>query len=181
MQPRADEPVVVGPTGPAAPVDEPIDFASWVDERQRSLIGFAQLVGGDRGGAEDLVQNALAKAYLKWSKIGSPGHHPEAYVRRIIVNEHASLWRRAWKRREYSTDRLPESKAADGVETDTTWALVQALPARQRAAIALRFYCDLSVAETAEAMGCSQGTVKAHTSRAIARLKTQLTAGDGDD
>jgi DNA-directed RNA polymerase specialized sigma24 family protein len=79
------------------------------------------------------------------------------------VNENASLWRRAWKRRERSTELLPEPRPVDAAPVDTTWALVQALPTRQRTAIALRFYSDLSVAETAETMGCSEGAVKTHT------------------
>lgn len=152
------------------------DFATWVDDYQRSLLAFAQLVAGDAYTAEDLVQTALARAYLKWSTLGAPGQHPLAYVHRIIVNENASLWRRAWKRRERSTDSVPETAQPEGPGYDQTWAMVQTLPARQRTAIALRYYADLSVAQTAEAMGCSTGAVKTHTSRAMAKLT--LAHGD---
>jgi RNA polymerase sigma-70 factor (sigma-E family) len=154
------------------------EFSGWVAEHQRSLLAFAQLVAGDAATGEDLLQTAFARAYLKWPKIGAAGEHPVGYVRRTIVNENASMWRRAWKRRERSTASPPEPEMVDVAPVNTTWALVQALPARQRAAIALRFYADLSVAETADAMGCSQGAVKTHTSRAIAKLRVALAEGD---
>ena len=153
------------------------EFSTWVADYHRPLLAFAQLIAGDAQTGEDLLQTALARAYLKWPKIADAGQHPLGYVRRIIVNENASMWRRAWKRRERSTSSLPESEMVDITSIDTTWAFVQALPPRQRAAIALRFYADLTVAETADAMGCSQGAVKTHTSRAIAKLKDALTDG----
>ena len=151
------------------------DFTAWVSDHHRSLLGFAELVAGDAATGEDLLQAALAKAYLRWPQIG--GQHPLSYVRRIVVNENASLWRRAWKRRERSTDAVPEPDVVDGTSVDGTWALVQALPRQQRAAVALRFYADLSVAETATAMGCSTGAVKTHTSRALAKLKDAIISG----
>lgn len=153
------------------------EFSAWVVEYQRSLLAFAQLVAGDAQTGEDLLQTALARAYLKWPRLADSGQHPLGYVRRIIVNENASLWRRAWKRREKTSSMVPESATVDDTAVDTTWALVQALPARQRAAIALRFYADLTVAQTAETMGCSEGSVKTHTSRAIAKLKAALADG----
>lgn len=153
------------------------DFTDWVSDYQRSLLAFAQLVAGDRQTGEDLLQIALARAYLKWSRIGASGQHPHAYVRRIIVNENASLWRRPWKRRERPTSILPERPDSTDFTPDSTWVLVQALPARQRTAIALRFYADLSVTDTAEAMGCSPAAVKTHTARAVAKLKDALGEG----
>lgn len=153
------------------------EFTAWVSDYQRSLLSLAQLVAGDGATGEDLLQNALARAYLRWPQIGASGQHPLGYVRRMIVNENASLWRRAWKRRERSADAPPEPEAVDRTSVDGTWAMVQALPRQQRAAVALRFYADLSIAETATAMGCSEGAVKTHTSRAIAKLRTALTSG----
>jgi RNA polymerase sigma-70 factor (sigma-E family) len=174
--------------GEMVAVDRPVgdagattDFTAWVTDYQRPLLAFAQLVAGNRETGEDLLQTALARAYLKWPKIGAPGQHPHSYVRRIIVNENASLWRRAWKRRERSTGAIPESDAVAPTLVDSTWALVQSLPVRQRTAIALRFYADLSVTETADVMGCSEGTVKTHTSRALATLKAALIEGGRDD
>jgi RNA polymerase sigma-70 factor (sigma-E family) len=145
---------------PAVSARAVANFTAWVADHHRQLLNFAQLVAGDASTGEDLLQIALARAYLKWSKISARGEHPLGYVRRIIVNENASLWRRAWKRRERSTGSVPEVGRIDPTPIDTTWAMVKALPSRQRAAVALRFYADLSVTETAEAMGCSAGAVK---------------------
>lgn len=149
-------------------------FSEWVGSHQRSLLSFARLISGDAHAAEDLVQVALAKAYLKWGKLSGEDHSPLAYVRRVIVNENATLWRRPWRRQEQLTGTPPERAAVGEEALDTTWALVQALPLRQRTVVALRFYADLSVIDTALAMGCSTGTVKTHTSRAMATLKERL-------
>ena len=108
------------------------DFSAWVRDYQRPLLGFAQLIAGDPQTGEDLLQTALARAYLKWSKIGAAGQDPVGYIRRIIVNENASLWRHAWKRRERSTATLPEPATSDEGSIDLTWSAVQALPTRQR-------------------------------------------------
>jgi RNA polymerase sigma-70 factor (sigma-E family) len=164
---------------PAVSPQTVADFTAWVADHQRPLLDFAQLVAGDASTGEDLLQIALARAYLKWSKISARGEHPLGYVRRIIVNENASLWRRARKRRERSTGSVPEAGTVDPTSIDTTWAMVQALPSRQRAAVALRFYADLGVTETAEVMGCSVGAVKTHTARALAKLRETL--GDGGE
>jgi RNA polymerase sigma-70 factor (sigma-E family) len=162
---------------PAAGARVVADFTAWVADYHRPLLHFAQLIAGDASTGEDLLQIALAHTYLKWSKISARGEHPLGYVRRIIINENASLWRRAWKRRERSTGSVPEAWTVDPTSIDTTWALVKALPARQRAAVALRFYADLSVIETAEVMGCSVGAVKTHTARALAKLRAALADG----
>jgi RNA polymerase sigma-70 factor (sigma-E family) len=173
------DPARGGPAGRRAEIER--DFASWVDDHQRSLLAFAQLVSGDDHGAEDLVQQSLTKAYLRWDRLSEPGQNPQAYVRRIIVNDNASLWRQTWKRREHPTAQPPDRAALAGEPVvDTTWHLVQSLPLRQRTVVALRFYADLSVAETADLMGCSTGAVKTHTSRAMAKLKTALTESDAD-
>ena len=104
------------------------DFTAWVSDHHRPLLDFARLIAGDASTGEDLLQIALARAYLKWSKISARGEHPLGYVRRIIVNENASLWRRAWRRRERSTDSVPEAGTLDPTSIDTTWEMVQALP-----------------------------------------------------
>lgn len=165
-------------TSPPSPHAQAVsEFSGWVADHQRPLLAFAQLVAGDEQIGEDLLQTALARTYLAWSKIGALGEYPAGYVRRIIVNENALMWRHAWKRRERSMPSPPETEMVEPTPIDTTWALVQALPVRQRTAIALRFYADLTVAETADAMGCSQGTVKTHTSRAIAKLRSAFRRG----
>lgn len=158
--------------------DRSEDFARFVAQHDRRLLGFAHLVTGNHADAEDILQTALAKAYLKWSRLGRDDFNAVAYVRRIIINEHRSLWRRAFKRREYATDALPEQPVHDAPVEDQTWDLVQALPPRQRTVVALRFYSDLSVAETAELMHCSEGTVKSQTSRALTSLRRAVREQD---
>ncbi|MDQ3104034.1 MAG: SigE family RNA polymerase sigma factor [Actinomycetota bacterium] len=163
------------------------DFTSYVAARQQALLRTAYVLTGDRHSAEDLLQQALAKAYLSWHRLRDPGA-ADGYVRKIMVNEHTGWWRRAWRRNERSTEELPEPRSgspADSTgrcdERDAMWSLLQSLPPRQRAAVVLRYYEDLSEAETAAVLGCSVGTVKSQTSRAIAalrqRLATETTTG----
>lgn len=155
-------------------------FVEFVQARQGAFLRFAYLLTSDHHTAEDLVQTALAKTYLSWDKIRDRDA-VDAYVRRIIVNEHTSLWRRAWKRNERPTEQLPEHVSADhdGGDRDAMWRVVQTLPTRQRAAVVLRYYEDLSEADTAAILGCSVGTVKSQTSRAIASLRTTLADQPG--
>nr|CAA9363885.1 MAG: hypothetical protein AVDCRST_MAG46-3543 [uncultured Nocardioidaceae bacterium] len=159
---------------------EEAQFIEFVAARQQALLRTAYLLTSDHHAAEDLVQTALAKAYLSWHKLREPAA-ADGYVRRIMVNENTSLWRRAWKRNEYATETLPERPTRDastGVEQrDEVWALVQTLPPKQRAAVVLRYYEDLSEAETADALGCSIGNVKSQTSRALATLRGRVTPG----
>jgi RNA polymerase sigma-70 factor (sigma-E family) len=150
------------------------EFSAYMEARQASLMRTAYLISGDRHTAEDLVQTALAKLYLAWDRVEDRGSL-DGYVRRVIVNEHNSLWRRPFKRREHATDQLPEqaAPAAPGGRNDDLWALVQTLPKKQRAAVVLRYYEELSEAETAEILGVSVGTVKSQTSRALAALRSR--------
>ncbi len=141
--------------------------------RQPSLLRTAYLLTGDRHAAEDLVQTAFAKLYLSWDKVRDHGSI-DGYVRRIVVNENNSLWRRAWKRRELASDALPERPhhdEYDGGAGRELWDLVQTLPRKARAVVVLRYYEELSEAETAEALGISVGTVKSQASRALAALR----------
>lgn len=149
------------------------DFSAYMAGRQPSLLRTAYLLTGDRASAEDLVQTAFAKLYLSWDQVRDR-QSLDGYVRRIVVNEHNSLWRRPWKRRERSTETLPESPVHDAYDEGRSaalWQFVQSLPPRQRAVIVLRYYEDLSEAETAEALGISVGTVKSQASRALATLR----------
>jgi RNA polymerase sigma-70 factor (sigma-E family) len=150
------------------------EFSSYMAARQPSLLRTAYLLTGDRHTAEDLVQTALAKLYLSWDKVQRQ-ESVDGYVRRILVNEHNSLWRRPWKKRETTTSELPEqaAPATSGGRDDALWELVQTLPRKQRAAVVLRYYEELSEAETAEVLGVSVGTVKSQTSRALAALRTR--------
>jgi len=155
------------------------DFAAYLAARQPSLLRTAYLLSGNRQDAEDLVQTAFAKLYLSWDKVRDHGSM-DAYVRRILVNEHNSLWRRAWKRREHTAedtvlhalDKPHHDAHDDGIGT-ALWEVVQTLPRKARAVVVLRYYEEMSEAETAAVLGISVGTVKSQTSRALAALRTR--------
>ncbi|HEY8456683.1 MAG TPA: SigE family RNA polymerase sigma factor [Actinopolymorphaceae bacterium] len=160
--------------------DADAEFSAYVAARQKALVRTAYLLTGDQHSAEDLVQTALARTYASWHKIKDKGA-VDAYVRRAIVNEHKGWWRRAWRRLERSSAEVPEptgqsvpDHAATSADREHLWELVLTLPPRQRAAVVLRYFEDLSEAETAKALGCSVGTVKSQTSRALASLRRQL-------
>lgn len=157
------------------------EFSAWMGARQPALLRTAYLLTGDHHSAEDLVQTTLAKVYLSWDKV-QRREVIDGYARRIMVNENNSLWRRAWKKREVSSSEIPDRVGADDSydegQSTTLWAFVQTLPRKQRAVIVLRYYEELSEAETAEALGISVGTVKSQASRALATLRQQApTAG----
>jgi len=144
-------------------------FDAFVLARSRKLLRTAYLLTQDHSLAEDLVQTALAKAWFAWSRI--EGGDPEPYVRKIMVNTYSTWWRRRWNG-EQPTDELPEQAAPAGTEEPTDiWRALQRLPRRQRAVVVLRFYEDLSEAETARILGCSTGTVKSQISKAFAKLR----------
>ncbi|HEY9562368.1 MAG TPA: SigE family RNA polymerase sigma factor [Nocardioides sp.] len=155
------------------------EFSAWMSARQPALLRTAYLLCGEHHGAEDLVQVTLAKVYLNWTKV----HTREAidgYARRILVNEHNSLWRRAFKKRETLSAEIPGWIATRDVYDEgrgsALWELVQTLPPKQRAAVVLRYYEELSEAETADVLGCSVGNVKSQTSRALATLRANAPA-----
>lgn len=150
-----------------------LDFEAFVAARSGALLQTAWLLTGDWQLGEDLVQTALAKCYPRWHRIGEGGDEP--YVRRTLVTTYVTWWRRAW-RGERPTDPLPEAGEAtdDVARVDMRQLLVGALaelPRRQRATVVLRYYCDLSEAETAQALGCSVGTVKSQAAKGLARLR----------
>ncbi|GAA2823790.1 SigE family RNA polymerase sigma factor [Kitasatospora sp. CM 4170] len=152
------------------------DFEEFVAARSPRLLRMAWLLTGDAHLAEDLLQTALAKVWPKWDKIAID--RPEAYVRRVLVNSHVSWWRRRWHG-ELPHGELPEPATQadpfeDVVVGQVLAAAVRALPPRQRAVVVLRFFEDLSVEETAEALGCSTGTVKSNTHRALNALRGKL-------
>jgi RNA polymerase sigma-70 factor (sigma-E family) len=154
-------------------VGEAADFQDYVLARRRSLLRTAWLLTGDWHAAEDLVQIALMRCYPRWSHV-EPGS-ADAYVRRAMINVFTSSWRRLW-RGEVSTAELPDSAAPDvyaGIDQRRTVLMaLAALPARQRATVVLRFFDDASEADTAVALGCSVGTVKSQTSKALAQLRS---------
>ena len=153
------------------------EFEQYMAARQPSLLRTAYLLTGDRHSAEDLVQTSLAKLYLAWDKV-QRRELVDGYIRRIMVNEHNSLWRRAWKRKEVTTDEVPDYVGVldrhDHGERSALWDFVQTLPRKQRAVVVLRYYEDLSEAEVADILGISVGTVKSQSSRALAALRERV-------
>ncbi len=158
-------------------------FKGYVAARSAGLLRSGYLLTGNRADAEDLLQTALAKTYLAWDSIRDR-ESIDAYVRRIMVNTRTSWWRRRKHVSEIVTDEVPEPVAtrdatADVVLHDALWTALAGLPKRQRAMVVLRYYEDLSEAETAAVMGVSIGTVKSTTARALAKLRDD--AGLRDD
>lgn len=143
-------------------------FHDFVLARSDRLLRTAYLLTGDWGVAEDLLQEALAKAWFAWARVDEP----ESYVRRVLVTTYTSWWRRKW-RAEVPSASLPDSPVRDRAaeEREELWRAVRALPPRQRAVIVLRFYEDLPVAEVAAVLGCGSGTVKSQTAKALAKLR----------
>jgi RNA polymerase sigma-70 factor (sigma-E family) len=144
----------------------------------------AWLLTGDHQRAEDLVQTALGKTWPRWSQIAESGEGSyDAYVRRVMMTTYIAWWRRRWNA-ELPTAELPErpgEAVQDAVEQrrDLLVAL-SGLPRSQRAVVVLRYFEDLTEAQTAEALGCSVGTVKSHSARALAALRgSPALTGEG--
>ena len=154
------------------------DFDEFVVARSGALLRTAYLLTHDHALAEDLLQTALAKAWFAWGRVED---HPEAYVRRILVNTYATWWRRKWNG-EVATEELPERSAPAGTDAveagHDLWRAMERLPRRQRAVVVLRYFEDLTEAQTADALGCAVGTVKSQTSKALAKLRIDPALAD---
>jgi RNA polymerase sigma-70 factor (sigma-E family) len=145
------------------------EFTQWARARQRHLLRVALLMTGDRGRAEDLVQEALTQVAMRWSRLRSGS--PDAYARTVIYHQNVSWWRR----------RRREVLGAVVVDVPVVTSPVEprllvrralaALTPRQRAVVVLRYFEDLSERETAEVLGVSVGTVKSQTHLALRRLR----------
>ena len=144
-------------------------FDAFVTGRSPALLRTAYLLVRDRALAEDLLQTALVKAWFAWDRLEGD---PEPYVRRVLVTTQTSWWRRRW-RGEVPTAELPDSSPGTGDReaAQDLWLAVGHLPPRQRAVIVLRFFEDLTEADTAALLGCSVGTVKSQCSKALAALR----------
>ncbi|MDF5751895.1 SigE family RNA polymerase sigma factor [Spongiactinospora sp. TRM90649] len=147
-------------------------FAGYVAQRHLRLRRMAYLLVRDWDLAEDLVQTALAKAWVAWRRIEGD---PDRYVYRIIVNTHASWWRRRW-RGEVPTEILPDQAdprdlAGEVSDQAALWDAIGALSPRQRSVIVLHYLEGRTLAQVADLVGCSLGTVKTQLSRALARLR----------
>jgi RNA polymerase sigma-70 factor (sigma-E family) len=151
-------------------------FSSYVRARGPVLLRTARSLTANPSDAEDLLQTALTKTYVAWDRIED--HRAlDGYVRRALLNTRTSQWRKR-KVDEFTCDELPEREslpAPDPAEQqvlhDAMWSAVMKLPDRQRAMVVLRYYEDLSEAQTAEVLGVSIGTVKSAVSRALGKLR----------
>lgn len=149
-------------------------FDDFVAARSAALLRSAWLLTGDEVTAQDLVQMALVKARVRWVWLVRQDA-PEAYVRRVMLSTFLT-WR--WRRRrgEFPVAMVPHRPEPwdAAVEADIRWAVshaLRALPPRQRAMVVLRFFDDLTEAQAADVLGCSVGTVKSQTAKALSRLR----------
>ncbi|MEX0429001.1 SigE family RNA polymerase sigma factor [Nocardioides sp. DS6] len=160
-------------------------FEAWTAARVPALLRFAVLVTGSRAEAEDAVQAALERAYVRWDRVART-EDPDAYVRRMIANAHVSLWRRG-RRREVPVAEVrgseadPTGAASDPMEAsdraDVVRRSLAGLSRAQRAAVVLRFYEERDDAEIAALLGCAEATVRSHVHRALVAMRKEL----GDD
>lgn len=152
------------------------DFEQWAREHAPRLLRFATLLTGRRELAEDLTQDALLVAYQRWASIGAMAH-PWAYVVRTLVNRHLATQRSAGREtRRLRLVAAPEALTPghDIEDRSELAAALAGLGARQRAVVLLRHVDDLSDDEIAAALGCSVGTVRSQSSRALAHLRAAL-------
>ena len=155
-------------------------FEQFALARLPSLLRYAVVLTGDRDLAQDVVQEVLARAQVRWKRIGE-ADAPEAYVRRMVLNEYLS-WRRSWAVRHIHSagERLIELDDARGgvrdhadgvVEADALWHRLSALGRKQRAVLVLRYYEQLDDESIADLLGCAPATVRSHASRALRTLR----------
>ena len=147
------------------------DFDEFVRGSSTRLLRTAVLLTGDRAAGEDLVQEMYERVYIRWRRIHTA---PEAYARRTLATLSANRWRSKGRKPEVALADHDQA-TPDGAEglavREQLLAALQELPPRQRAVIVLRYYEDLTEAQTADALGCSLGTVKSQASRALDRLR----------
>jgi RNA polymerase sigma-70 factor (sigma-E family) len=153
------------------------NFTDFVAHRAPALLRTAYLLcGGDRGAAEDLLQDVLERAYPRWRRIRD---RPEPYVRAALANAAANRWRHRSRR----VSEVPLDEATENTRTgheqrivdhDLVVRALHQLPPRMRAVLVLRFFDDMSEADIAKALHCSVGTVKSQSSRGLARLRELL-------
>ena len=161
------------------------EFREFMHGRWPAMVRLAYALTGDQGHAEDVAQAAFARAYASWPKVRRTGN-PEAYVRRIVVNENRNRFRKQ-RVAERLTDVPPEPGPRTGA-TDATsqydersalMAALRRLGPRQRAVVVLRYWLGLTEAEAAAELNCSVGTVKSQASRALATLRQSAELVDG--
>ncbi|GAA2854846.1 RNA polymerase subunit sigma-24 [Actinoplanes cyaneus] len=165
-----------------AGVDGDVTFEQFAMARLPSLLRYAVVLTGDRHLAQDVVQEVLARAHVKWRRISS-ADSPEAYVRRMVLNEYLS-WRRSWAVRNlhFAGERLVEIDDARGgvhdhadriAESDELWNRLATLGRKQRAVLVLRYYEQLDDDSIADLLNCSPATVRSQASKALRTLRLE--------
>lgn len=149
------------------------EFTAFVTARAHALLKAAYALTGDQDAAQDLVQTAFAKVFVRWRRISG---EPEAYARRVIYHDFVSTWRSRRRRHEVVMAAPPERQSAGALDHDTAVRLMLrdallSLPPRQRAVIILRYLEDLTLDETAAILSCRKGTVASQAARALAKLR----------
>ena len=160
------------------------EFRGFVLHESAALLRSAWMLTGDRALAEDLLQTALAKTWPHWARISKEGL-PAAYVRTVMVRTFASWSGRRWSG-ERPAARMPERVTEDSGfaaadERDQLLRALAELPRRQRAVVVLRYYLDLSEKQSADALGCSVGTVKTQAARGLTRLRNASISQGGKE
>jgi len=157
-----------------------VTFDEFAATRLDAVLRFAVVLTNDRGLAEDVVQEVLIRAYQRWTQIAEM-EHPEAYVRRMVVNEFLS-WRRKWARYIPKADVEPDARQPDHAEAhaerSALLAEVVKLPRRQRAVLVLRYYEGMSDAQIAEVLGCAETTVRGYAFRGLAALRIEMKSAE---
>jgi RNA polymerase sigma-70 factor (sigma-E family) len=159
------------------------EFEEFVNDRSPALLRGAYLLcGGDRGAAEDLLQDVLARMYPRWRRISGD---PEAYARAALANAAANRWRRRARRVAEAPLESAAHSAIAGHEQqvadrDSVVRALAELPARMRVVLVLRYFHDLTEAQTAAALDCGVGTVKSQTSRGLAKMRELLPQYDNE-
>jgi RNA polymerase sigma-70 factor (sigma-E family) len=157
------------------------DFAWFMHDRQQPLLRFAMVLTGDARLAEDIVCDVLSRAWEKWARI-SAIEEPNAYLRRMIVNDFLSWRRRIQRTSPHSDlidllDQTPDGSpdhATAHAERDALVAELAQLPRKQQVALALRFYEGMSDVQIGHLMGCQPGTVRSNIARGLANLRIRL-------
>jgi RNA polymerase sigma-70 factor (sigma-E family) len=153
-------------------------FDEFAGARLQAMLRFATALTGDPDLAKDLVQEVLIRVSGRWQEIGQLDR-PEAYIRKMVVNEYLSWRRRSWRLIPSGMSGhlpgRPSPDPADGyIERQALLAELAKLSRRQRTALVLRYYEGFSDAEIADVMGCSRSTVRGHVFKALAALRVEL-------
>jgi RNA polymerase sigma-70 factor (sigma-E family) len=162
--------------------DRDAAFTEYFAARSEAMRGTAYLLCGDWHRAEDLVQATFTKLYLAWKRINR--HEAlDAYARQTLVRTFVSELRRGWFRKERVTEApadLPADRRGSAEDRLVLLAALAKVPPRQRAVLVLRYWEDLSVEDTARALGCSDGTVKSQAARGLQTLRGLITPQQGE-